>query len=65
MDKGGNIHLTIPTIDESNVLQSKLSDFFIDYAFVFLETSSESLLGTSVSKMVVLDNCLFIMDRTL
>ena len=54
----------LTTIDESQVEESKLSDFFSDYAFVFLETSSESLLATSVSKMMVLDRYLFIMDRT-
>ncbi|HWK59768.1 MAG TPA: 6-bladed beta-propeller [Parapedobacter sp.] len=63
-DESSSNRGTLPTIDESQAEESKLSDFFSDFAFVFLETSSESLLATSVSKMMVLDRYLFIMDRT-
>lgn len=56
--------ITLPLIDESQVRQSNLSDFFDGYRFVFLETNSESLLGTSISKIIVLDHYLFVMDRT-
>jgi len=54
---------TLPTINEGEVSASKLSDFFNGYHFVFLETNAQSLLGASISKIVVFENYLFVMDR--